>query len=367
MCKVSSLLGPQSNQLLSHFLSLEAYEKKKSDYLTDLEQFHDLIRQMDEHVATLTQKKKERAEELDETNRKLARATSSVESLKCTINCQEMSIEDVQKLQNEKKGVEEAIDRAVRLKEERLKASWETEAALEKLWTELEAAVSDYDAKLSELTSLPLVSAKGVPMKIVVDKHSALDNDETKLLGVDLTNTVHSVLHSCKHQLSENLSVAKWKYQEALDQLDKSEQALTEAMEKLKIVRDKAAKSDETLEKERESQEAKLAVRQREVDSMEAKVASLRDPVALEEQMARYERQCAELESLRLKYQEESVSRKNATCEEIEQKLEEMLEYEDNFERRVAEVKNYWSDAKATCGKLKLPPNTGEALETADV
>ena len=47
--------------------SLEEYTKKRDGYATDLEQFHDLIQQMDEHVSALKQKKKDRAHELEET------------------------------------------------------------------------------------------------------------------------------------------------------------------------------------------------------------------------------------------------------------------------------------------------------------
>ena len=340
--------------------SLELYNKKKSDYLTDLDQFHDLIRQLDDHVATLTQKKKERAQELEETNRTLARVTASVESLKETIRNQEMSLEDVEKMQNEKKGVEEAIDRAVKLKEDRLKDLWKVNSELDKLWTDLESVVSEYNSKLGELNVLPFVSAKGVPMKIVVNKGAALENDEKKLLGVNLTEAVTDNLMSCKHEYMERLSDAKWKYQEALDQVDQSEEALNEALANFKIVHDKSAKSEETLRKEREAEEAKLAVRQREVEAMEGKVASLRDPVALEEQMARYERQCAELESLRIRFQEESAAKKKAVIEEIEQKYQEMIQFEAYFANKIEQVETYWRDSKARYGDLNLPSGVCE-------
>ena len=86
---------------------------------------------------------------------------------------------------------------------------------------------------------------------------------------------------------------------------------------------------EDTLEGEREAQDAKLAVRQREAESMEARVAFLRDPVALEEQVAQFERQYAELEALRMKYEEDNVSRKRAVCEEIEKACLQMKRYDD--------------------------------------
>jgi kinetochore protein NDC80 len=342
--------------LLTHIalFSLEEYIKKRDGYATDLEQFHDLIQQMDQHVETLTQKKKDRAQELIETNRKLARTTARVEELKQAISNQTLSVEDVQKMQNEAKGVKEAIDRAVTLKDQRRKALWESESEIEKLWNELESFVSDYNAQLSELGLLPLVSAKGVEMKAVIDKGAILDDDQTKLLRVDIPSHVQPALLACKQEYADKLSESKWKYQEALDELEQSEEAFTEALEKLKIIEDKMDKCEDTLEGEREAQDAKLAVRQREAESMEARVASLRDPVALEEQMAQFERQCAELEALRMKYEEDNVSRKRAVCEEIEKACLEMKRYDDYCLDKIAEVQQYRKQKREMYGKLKL-------------
>lgn len=335
--------------------SLEEYIKKRDGYATDLEQFHDLIQQMDQHVAALSHKKKDRIQELDETSRKLARTTARVQELKEAISNQTLSMEDVQKMQNEVKGVKEAIDRAMVLKDERRKAVWETDSEAEKLWNELESLVADYNSQLGELSVLPLVSAKDVKMKAVIDKGAILDDDQVKLLGVDLPSEVQSALQTCKQEYADRLSESKWKYQEALDNLDKSEEAFTEALEKLKIIEDKMDKYEDTLEGERDAQEAKLAVRQREADSMETRVAALRDPVALEEQMAQFERQCAELEALRMKYQEDNVSRKKAVCDEIEKACLEMKGYDEYCLEKISEVQQYRKQKREMYGKLKQP------------
>jgi kinetochore protein NDC80 len=310
---------------------------------------------MDQHVATLAQKKKDRAQELEETNRKLARTTAHVEELKQAVSNQSLSMEDVQKMQNEVKGIEEAIDRAITLKDQRRKALWESESEIEKLWNELESFVSDYNSQLCELVLLPLVSAKGIDMKAALDKGAVLDKDQSKLLGVDLPSDVQKALSACKQEYAEKLSESKWKYQEALDRLDQSEEAFTEALERLKIIEDKMDKCEETLEGEREAQDAKLAVRLREAESMEAKVSSLRDPVALEEQMAQFERQCAELEALRMKYEEDNVVRKKAVCDEIENACSEMKEYDVFCLGKIAEVQQYRKQKREKYGKVQLP------------
>ena len=310
---------------------------------------------MDQHLETLIQKRKDRAQELDDTNRKLARTQARVEELKVSISNQKLSVEDVQKMQNEVKGVKEAIDRAMALKDQRRQVVWETESEFETLWNDLEALVSDYNSQQSELSLLPLVSSKGVDMKAKVDKGAILEGNQTTMLGVDLPSIVQPLLSSCKEEYAEKLSESKWKYQEALDQLERSEEAFTEALEKLKIIEDRMDKCEDTLTGEREAQDAKLAVRQREAESMETRVASLRDPVALEEQMAQYERQCAELEALRMKYDEDNVSRKEAVCDEIQKACEEMQLYDEYCMEKIQEVQQYRKKKKGQYGKLKPP------------
>lgn len=337
-----------------HPCSLQEYVQKREDYSTDLEQFHDLIRQMEEHVETLTKKKTERQRELAETNRTLERVNKHVAELKETVTNQELSLEDVTKLENERKSLDEAIDKAMQLKDEKRKALWDDEAQMESNWNDLEAAASDYNSNLSELGLLPLVSEKGVNMKVVLNKSEDV-GDQTALVGVDLVGKVQPTLDECKQQYSDQFADAKWKYQEALDQLEKSEEAMSMAMEKLKIVKQKLEKSEETLQAENEAQDAKLAVRVREAESMEAKVASIRDPVAIEEQMARYERQLAELEALRMKYNAENVAKKKAVCDEIEQARKNMESYEEFCKEKVAEVQQYRNKKKDAYGKLNIP------------
>jgi kinetochore protein NDC80 len=336
-------------------ISLKELVEKRNSYATDLEQFQDLIQQMDEHVAMLNQKKEDRTKDLEETNEKLAKVTAHVKELKEKITNQELSVEDVKKIQNERKGVEEATDRAIALRDERRSALWEIESEVERLWNEIESLVCDYNSTLGELNLLPLVSSEEVEMKAVLDKNSVLDSDPTKLLGVDLHGVVQNALSSFREEYTTMSSDCKWKYQESLDNLEQSEEAFTEAMERNRIVERKIDKCEETMEAERETLEAKLAIKTREAESMETKVASLRDPVALEEQMAKFERQCAELEAMRQQHEEDYLARKKAVCEEIDKACQAMEEYDQFCLKKIDEVHQYKKEKRAKYRELKLP------------
>lgn len=356
-CFPSSVRVDRLNDLLLSLVSTSLHDltKTRDGYITDLEQFHDLINQMEEHVAKLTQQKKDLSEELEETKTNLTKVATRVKELNESIANQGLTLEDVRKMENERKGVEEAIDRALTLRDQRRSALWEIESELEKLWSDLESFASDYNSNLGEINVLDVVAAKGVQMKATVNKGAAQDPDSTKLLALDLPGLVHPTLASCREEYTKLLSESKWLYQEALDQLEISEEQFTESLEKLRIIESKIDKCEEVMEAEREAQEAKLGVRAREAESMEAKVASLRDPVALEEHMAQFERQCAELEAMRQQHEEENVARKKAVCDEIYQACLGMKEYDEYCLSKIKEVQQYREEKQATYGKLRVP------------
>ena len=339
----------------SLFLSLIDYEQKKKGYATDLEQFHDLIQQMEQHVDTLSQKKKDRALELEDTNRKLARAAGRVEDLKKCIGSQSLSLDDVQKMQNELKGVEEAIGRAHALQAEHSKSLWEGRTEINALLSELESMAATYNAKRAELNLLPFVLAEESEAGVAVDRKNLAESDQTRLLGVNMQEKVQTWMLGCKQKYCEEVAELKLRYQESLDQAERSEEAFAEALERLKIVEGKTDKHEESLEAERQSQEAKLDVRSREADSMDAKVASLRNPVAIEEQIAQYERQCAELEALLLKNEQENVTRKKAVFDEISEACAAIKEYDEFCKSKIEEVNNYREGRESSYGRILRP------------
>ena len=63
-------------------------------------------------------------------------------------------------------------------------------------------------------------------MTAVIDKNATLDPNPSKLLRVDLSGSIHPTLKACHEEYSNMTSDSKWKYQEALDKLEKSEEML---------------------------------------------------------------------------------------------------------------------------------------------
>lgn len=124
---------------------------------------------------------------------------------------------------------------------------------------------------------------------------------------------------------------------------------------------DKKTKCEETLNKEREQQDAALAVRLREVTSIEEKIESLRDPAALEEQITRFQRQCTQLEALRMKHEEENVAQKKAVQKEINDALQAVEEHNVHVHKKLAELQQYVLKKKASLRKVTVPASVNLA------
>jgi SMC interacting uncharacterized protein involved in chromosome segregation len=310
---------------------------------------------MDEHKVALELKVEERTAELQATEDELEAMTARVNTIKAQIHSQDLSVEDVRKMQAESDRVSDALEKVSALNEQNKEALWVSETELNRLFERLEIAVESYNMKLAEL--LLLLESAG-RLKMSLNKESAACGDQSQLLGVSLRTDVRPFLVDFKIETTEEAAVIRRQLQDDLDQLEASEEALTEVMDSLQIVEDRKAKCEENMEKEREQAEAALAVRLREVEAIESKIESLRDPVALEEQIARYQRQCNQLEALQLKHQEENISQKMAVHDEINAALRAIEEHNNYVREKFKSMKQYAIEQRTTLRSVTRPEVT---------
>jgi kinetochore protein NDC80 len=329
---------------------LPVYDKKRHEYATDLEQFHDLIRQMNEHKKTLEHKVQERTAALAEMNTELRQLGDEKEALKQVIATQVLSIDDLPKLENAQKQADEAFVRTTHAKE-RLKAVIsEYREKVDTSMASLEQNLADYNQVIAGLAATNPRFHDFVDMKANFNKDKLLSTQD-ELLGVDLYETVHPLISRCQRELSDMIGETKAALQEQLDQVDKLEAVNMEKTAKLKILLEKHGRCEGLLLQQTESQQSVLAVRQREVAAMEQKVQLMQAPISagtVEEQVARLERECAELEALRRQRLEEHDLQTKTVRGKIEQALHLMLQQEEYTQRRLAQLCDYWGNKRST-------------------
>ena len=190
---------------------------------------------MDEHKEALEQKVKERTVELKTTNDKVNHMTSKIQALNEKIQGQELSVDDVRKMESEQRRVKELLQRVSTQRQQCKEELWKTEAEVSKLLEELDCVVDDYNTKLSELLLVLDDPSGAAKFKLSVKKQHLESGDQSRLLGVDLYADVRPYLSRAKSEMSAQMSQFRRELQESLDALDASEEAFTEALDKLKV------------------------------------------------------------------------------------------------------------------------------------
>jgi kinetochore protein NDC80 len=283
--------------------------------------------------------------------------TSYVNDLKKTIGSQEFSVNDIHKLESELKGLTESTDRAITLRDQKRKALFEAEAKLASMCNDLDSKIAEFSGKIAELRLVPDLGSKFRNLQVSVNKEKLLQADLCESLGVDLVGYVQPLAQSTKEEYLQKVDQTKVLYHKTMDQTNHLEDCCKEAEAKLKISSDKVMKYDQTLESERKTQDATVAVREREVESIETKIASLQDPVALEEQMAAYERQCAELQALRLEREENNMAQKRAVLIDINSACQIITDHDAYLENKITELKQYSEERTRGIVGVVIPSN----------
>lgn len=297
---------------------------------------------MEEHQAALEQKVSDRTVELASTNMKLDKMTTHINTLTQAIKEQEMSVADISKLESEIKGLSEAMDRAVDTKEQQENVLLESEKELVSSVNSLDATLSKYNNKVSELEIVAGLESTLEGAISTFNHDKLLDKQQSAFLGIDLHATVNPNATSSISHYQQELDSTKKQYDTSVGKKEMCEGDLLQSKTKLSIASGKKAKCQETLREESETMDAKLAVRSREVEAMEHKIRSLQDPVALEEQMASYGRQCVELEAARVELHNEAASKRQAMLDEINAACAAMMNHDAHHHACVASVTQAW-------------------------
>lgn len=299
-----------------------------------------------------------------QTNEKLLRLNNHIENLKQTVETQPLSLNDLQMLESESKGIQDAIDRFSIVSQQRRAALLAAEDELREACCSIESLIAEHNAKLLELQAISEQPLDLSPLKACFNKQRLLDADQSKIVGIDIHGSAIDTIESLMIDFQAKHDITKASYEDCLDKLEKAKEQCQESESKLNIVLEKSSKCMKTLESDQEMHNAKIGVRQRELDAMEAKVATRRDPVALEEQMAAYERQCTELEALRAQHEEENIATLVAVQEEIDQACHLMMQHEDFFRKKLKELDDYWQEKEAKMARVVLPANLQIDLDT---
>ena len=137
------------------FISLSEARNKQEEFATNIEKFLNLIQTLNDHKAELTDKVETLTIEKSTTESEMQDCSTKIEQLRQTINSQELSQEDVRRMEREKIRVEEQIGKQSSILEGQVAVLTEAQEKWNAIYKLLEQKVEEYNGKASQLELVP--------------------------------------------------------------------------------------------------------------------------------------------------------------------------------------------------------------------
>ena len=209
-------------------LSLPEMEKKREALCNDLEKFHNLVNKFKEHKAALQHKVNDSDIEHKKNQDEVEEVKKNLEKLKKTIQTQEFSVEDVRKMENERKRMKDIMEQSGKNKQSSQKRVWELEMELSNHFKELNGVVQKYNDAVERLL-------KEGYFYVSVSTNFVDDPDQKKFLGVDVKNKVLPTLSKLKSDYAKKTLQEQRNYDELTSQVEACKKSISELLASVKV------------------------------------------------------------------------------------------------------------------------------------
>ena len=154
-----------------------------------LEHFEGVIKMLTDHKAELTDKVETLTIEKSTSEQEMEDYSTKIKQLRETINSQELSQEDVRRMEREKIRVEEQIAKQNTILEGNVAALKEAQEKWSAIYQLLEQKVEEYNGQARQLELIPKNAkhAKGHTFEVKLDKRKAEDSAVNMMGGVDIS------------------------------------------------------------------------------------------------------------------------------------------------------------------------------------
>jgi len=274
----------------------------------------------------------------------LAGFNGRIAELRVLISGQDLSAEDVRRMQGERARVEDGLERVMAAKAEHSKTLWEAEIELNSTLEMIETAVNTFNKRTAAMN---IDSLK-------VNREEIHSEDPNALLcGADCVNTVRPALHKIKEVLGAKNAAAKAELLELLDKEEAAEESLAEATKSAESMEKKATRAEEQYASQKEGFDQTIAELEAETEQAEVQAGQLSDPVAMESNLARQNAKLQQLKALRKEKLETATARKEAVHQEIIKALNMAAEHKDYIQTELAALKEMGAKSMEEIEQIK--------------
>lgn len=163
--------------------------------------------------------------------------SNKIEQLKQTINGQELSQEDVRRMEREKVRIEEQITKHSSVLDGHVAALTEAKEKWSAVYQLLEERVTEYKVKARQLELIPKTAkhAKGVTLEVLLDKSKAADGAVELLGGMNIGLTVKEHVAKTVQEYESETAKEQRRIMELKAQIQTTDNAFVKLIEDIEV------------------------------------------------------------------------------------------------------------------------------------
>lgn len=367
--------------------SVDHAHEKQEEYATDIEKFLNLIQTLEDHKAELTNKVETLTMEKSTMEAEMADCAKTIQRLKDTIGSQELSQEDVRRMNREKDRLDVQIEKQNDILNGHLNALKESEEKLSACFQLLERTVQEYNSKATNLELIPETAkhAKGKKLEVILDQDSAAEGTMQLMGGVDVAGAAKSHVEKFVKTYDREILTEKRRMMEVKENVEAVESSSANLAENidvslisiaclvchssflvahhtflftcinpLKFIKERIVRSQEECDAEQQQLESEVKAKKKELERLNTKISSLNDPQSIEAAIEKYNAQYTQLQTQQKKEEKEHAATLRAVSEEIRRALELAEELQEHKRKTLNKQKGHLEGAIEFASQLKL-------------
>lgn len=261
-------LRAEAEELAAEVEAIKAKDAKRDEMRRDKASFIELIEGLEKHKVVVERQLQKQQIELEQVQAERQRAEAAKREYREKVGMQEMSVCDVQRLQQDKVTMDENLQRIKDEKEEIDKELWDTQVAVKEATDELEDTVKAYQKKAEQLKIVP-ASAKLAEGRDMSLKFNRLASNVDDMVDKDLKH-IKRHLGDVKMKLVAKSHAVEDDRFEATEELHQVKSAITEHSDAITQVSEALDSAERTLEREKELWTEKKRAVAKEVEEIKS-------------------------------------------------------------------------------------------------
>eukprot|EP00986_Skeletonema_menzelii_P020290 scaffold30745_cov160-Skeletonema_menzelii.AAC.4 len=330
--------------------------EKQEEYATDIEKFLNLIQTLEDHKAELTNKVETLTMEKSTMEAEMEDCAKTIQRLKDTIGSQELSQEDVRRMNREKDRLDVQIEKQNDILNGHLNMLKEAEEKWSACFQLLERTVQEYNSKATDLELIPETAkhAKGKKLEVILDQGSAAEGIVQLMGGVDVTSAAKSHVEKFVKTYDREISTEKRRMMELKENAETVETSGADLAENIDVIKEKIVSSQKECNVEQQNLENEIKAKKKELERLNTKISSLNDPQSIEAAIEKYDAQYRQLQTQQQKEEKEHAATLKAVSEEIRSAVELAEEWQEHKKKKLNKHNAQLEAAVEFASQLKL-------------